>query len=63
MWFEVAKASVLILTLLGAWVSVQIAFRRMFPERVAAGDDPMSLRVGCHGCEREKSCEQGQSGC
>jgi hypothetical protein len=46
--------------LLAAWLAVQLAWRRVFPD--AAGDvDGLAGRMGCHGCDvvecGAKSCE------
>jgi hypothetical protein len=46
--------------LLAAWLAVQLAWRRAFPD--AAGDaDALAGRLGCHGCDAvecgEKHCE------
>ena len=44
---------------LAAWVGIQIAWRKVFPE---AGCDPDALagRSGCHGCQED---EQGRRVC
>jgi hypothetical protein len=41
-----------------AWLTVQLAWRRVFPD--AAGGDPDALagRLGCHGCHCTNVCEK-----
>ena len=44
-----------------AWLAVQLAWRRVFPE--ASGDpDALAGRLGCHGCDCTNVCEKRASG-
>jgi hypothetical protein len=40
-----------------AWVAVQHAWRRTFPERLRDAD-ALAGRIGCFGCLREDECER-----
>jgi len=50
-----------IVMLCAAWLAVQLAWRRVFPD---ASDDPDALagRLGCHGCGCTTVCEKRASG-
>ena len=39
-----------------AWVGVQLAWRRVFPD-VCADPDVLAGRMGCHGCSSTEVCE------
>ena len=51
-----------LLLLSTAWVGVQRAWRRSFPE---AGDDPDALagRSGCYGCRGAADCKRKRGAC
>ena len=50
-----------IVMLCAAWLAVQLAWRRVFPE--ASGDpDALAGRMGCHGCDCTNVCEKRASG-
>jgi len=43
-----------------AWLTVQLAWRRVFPD--TAGDpDALAGRLGCHGCNCTNVCEKRAS--
>ena len=50
------KAILGILLILGGSLLVQAAWRRVFPG-VAADEDVLAGRLGCHACPRQLSCE------
>ncbi len=39
-----------------AWVGVQLAWRRVFPD-ACADPDALAGRIGCHGCSDTETCE------
>ena len=39
-----------------AWVGVQLAWRRVFPD-ACADPDALAGRMGCHGCSDTESCD------
>ena len=39
-----------------AWVGVQLAWRRVFPD-ACADPDVLAGRMGCHGCDSTEVCE------
>jgi hypothetical protein len=39
-----------------AWVGVQLAWRRVFPD-ACADPDVLAGRMGCHGCNSAEVCE------
>jgi hypothetical protein len=41
-----------------AWVGVQLAWRRVFPD-ACADPDVLAGRMGCHGCGRTEVCGAG----
>ena len=43
------KATIGITIILGGWVLVQVAWRRVFPG-TPPGDDVLAGRIGCHQC-------------
>jgi hypothetical protein len=46
-----------IATLCAAWLAVQLAWRRVFPD--ASGDpDALAGRLGCHACDCTGACEK-----
>lgn len=51
------KAIVGILSVLGAWLLVGAAWRRVFPG-LPADEDVMSGRMGCLNCPCDTHCEQ-----
>ena len=55
MWTSVLTGLFALCALLAAWVTVQLAWRRAFPD---AGDDPDALagRLSCHGLCEAKEC-------
>lgn len=48
-------AIVAIVSLMGIWVAVQSAWRKLFPE--VQGDDILAVRGGCQGCHCMGKCE------
>jgi len=49
-----------IATLCAAWLGVQLAWRRVFPD--TSGDpDALAGRLGCHGCGCTSVCEKRAS--
>jgi hypothetical protein len=53
--YLVAALAMAVLT--AAWLAVQVAWRRTFPE-ASADPDPLSERMGCGGCGRAPHCER-----
>ncbi len=51
------KAIIVITVLLGGWMLVQAAWRRVFPDR-AVDEDVMAGRLGCHQCPCDAPCER-----
>lgn len=50
----------IIVMLCVAWLTVQLAWRRVFPD--ASGDpDALAGRLGCHGCGCTNVCEKRAS--
>lgn len=43
-----------------AWIAVQDAWRRTFPERRRVAD-ALAGRMGCHGCARTEPCQQAEA--
>ena len=44
-----------------AWVGVQLAWRRVFPD-ACADPDALAGRMGCHGCSSTETCDaRGES--
>jgi hypothetical protein len=52
---ELAKVLIGMAVILGAWLAVQMAWRRVFPG-TPADEDVLAGRFGCHGCSRETEC-------
>ena len=46
-----------VLLLSTAWIGVQRAWKRSFPDSVA-DPDALAGRSGCHGCHEAKDCNQ-----
>ena len=57
MIFSALKAILGIVVILGGWILVQQAWRRVFPGTVASGDDVLASRINCHDCHCETPCE------
>ncbi len=55
MALELLKAAVAIIAMLGAWVAIEAAWRRTFPQRAAAKE--ASAGHGCHSCGDRDSCD------
>lgn len=53
---EVAKATAGVLIVGGAWVGVQLLWRRAFPD-TPADHDPLADRIECGSCSEQDACE------
>ncbi len=53
---EVAKASTGIVLIVGAWIGVQLAWKRVFPG-VAPDEDVLASRIECGSCDHHETCE------
>ena len=51
------KAVIGIVTILGGWLLVQVAWRRVFPG-TPCDEDVLAGRIGCHDCPRDSSCDR-----
>jgi len=49
-----------IATVCVAWLAVQLAWRRVFPD-VSGDPDALAGRLGCHGCNCTNVCEKRAS--
>lgn len=56
MWVQIVSIVSLALLLI-AWLAIQRAWQRAFPE--AAGEDALSGRLGCRGCGCGEECRRG----
>ena len=54
------KAIVGIIVILGGWIMVQNAWRRVFPG-IPAGEDVLASRISCHNCTCNSPCERAGS--
>ena len=50
-------AIAVVVALMVLWVSVQIAWRKMFPDEVGRDEDVLAGRGGCGGCNHHGRCE------
>ena len=57
MWTSYAIGLIGIAVLLAAWIGVQNAWRRTFPE-LASDPDTLAGRMGCNGCACTTICER-----
>ena len=48
--------------LMAAWVLVQMAWARIFPDQIGDGD-VLAARGDCHGCGHAKRCGRNREGC
>ncbi len=58
--FAALKAILGIVVILGGWILVPQAWRRVFPG-TATGDDVLASRIGCHDCHCDTPCEFANS--
>jgi hypothetical protein len=57
MWTSYAVGLIGITVVLAAWIGVQNAWRRTFPE-LASDPDTLAGRMGCQGCACTEVCER-----
>ncbi len=53
------KAILGIVIILGGWLLVQAAWRRVFPD-TEPGEDALAGRLGCHQCPCQTPCEDSK---